>query len=88
MASKNDENFIVFCDELRTYVEEHNHFPVRHTTLNHKNQGQGMVCADGVEDYQIELSACTGGRASWFSSVRTIQIQNKKYGEESICIWS
>lgn len=34
MAGKNDENFRAFCDELRVYVEEHRHFPVRHTTLN------------------------------------------------------
>lgn len=27
MASKNDENFITFCDELRAYVEEHHLFP-------------------------------------------------------------
>lgn len=26
MASKNDENFIAFCEELRAYVEEHRLF--------------------------------------------------------------
>lgn len=31
MATKNDQNFIAFCDELRTYVEEHHHFPNKHT---------------------------------------------------------
>ena len=36
MASKNDQNFVDFCDDLRAYVEEHHHFPVRHTTLNNK----------------------------------------------------
>ena len=30
--SKNDQNFIAFCDELRAYVEEHRHFPNKHTT--------------------------------------------------------
>lgn len=33
MISKNDENFIAFCDELRAYVEEHHHFPNKHTNL-------------------------------------------------------
>lgn len=31
MATKNDQNFIAFCDEVRTYVEEHHHFPNKHT---------------------------------------------------------
>ena len=25
MASKNDENFIVFCEEFRVFVEEHHY---------------------------------------------------------------
>lgn len=25
MASKNDQNFIAFCDELRQYVEKHHY---------------------------------------------------------------
>lgn len=36
MTSKNDQNFIAFCDELRTYVEEHHLFPDKHTRLSHK----------------------------------------------------
>lgn len=36
MATKNDENFIAFCDELRMYVEEHRLFPDKHTRLSHK----------------------------------------------------
>lgn len=36
MASKNDENFIAFCDELRAYVEEHKLFPQKHSRLSHK----------------------------------------------------
>ena len=31
--SKNDENFIAFCDELRAYVEEHGLFPPKHTNM-------------------------------------------------------
>lgn len=31
--SKNDENFIAFCNELRAYVEEHHLFPWKHTLL-------------------------------------------------------
>lgn len=35
MASKNDQNFIAFCNELRAYVEEHHLFPDKHTRLSH-----------------------------------------------------
>ena len=31
--SKNDENFIAFCDELRAYVEEHGLVPPKHTNM-------------------------------------------------------
>lgn len=34
--SKNDQNFIVFCDELRAYVMEHHLFPQKHSRLSHK----------------------------------------------------
>ena len=34
--SKNDQNFIAFCNELRQYVEEHHLFPDKHTRLSHK----------------------------------------------------
>lgn len=36
MASRNDQNFIAFCDELRAYVEEHHLFPQKHSRLSHK----------------------------------------------------
>ena len=36
MASKNNQNFITFCDELRAYVEEHHLFPQKHSRLSHK----------------------------------------------------
>lgn len=31
--SKNNQNFIAFCDELWAYVEKHHHFPNKHTNL-------------------------------------------------------
>lgn len=34
--SKNDQNFIAFCNELRQYGEEHHLFPDKHTRLSHK----------------------------------------------------
>lgn len=34
--SKNDQNFIAFCNELRQYVEKHHLFPDKHTRLSHK----------------------------------------------------
>lgn len=36
MATKNDENFIAFFDELRAYVDKHHLFPDKHTRLSHK----------------------------------------------------
>lgn len=36
MAEKNDQNFIAFCDELKTYVSENHHFPNKHTRLLNK----------------------------------------------------
>lgn len=33
MASKNDDHFIAFCDELRAHVEEHHLFPAKHHRL-------------------------------------------------------
>lgn len=36
MATKNDEKFIAFCNDLRAYVEEHHLFPDKHTQLSHK----------------------------------------------------
>lgn len=36
MTSKNDQNFIAFCDELRAYVQEHHLFPQKHSRLSHK----------------------------------------------------
>lgn len=36
MATKNEQNFIAFCDELRAYVEEHHLFPQKHSQLSHK----------------------------------------------------
>ena len=36
MVSKNNQNFIAFCDELRAYVEVHRLFPDKHTRLSHK----------------------------------------------------
>lgn len=34
--SKNDENIIAFCNELRAYVEEHHLFPDKHCRMSHK----------------------------------------------------
>ena len=34
--SKNDQNFIAFCNELRQYVEKHHLFPQKHSRLSHK----------------------------------------------------
>lgn len=73
MASKTDENFITFCDELRAYVEEHHLFPDKHTRLSHKIKYTRKKIKEGtLEDWKREmfeeiansrdLSIHTGGR--------------------------
>lgn len=73
MASKNDENFIAFCDELRAYVEVHHLFPQKHSRLSHKIKYTRKKINDGtLEDWKRvmfeeiagmrDLSIHTGGR--------------------------
>lgn len=74
MASKNDENFIAFCNELRAYVEEHKLFPQKHSRLSHKVKYTRKKINEGtLEDWIREmfeeiagmrdLSIHTGGRS-------------------------
>lgn len=71
--SKNDENFIAFCDELRAYVEEHGLFPPKHTNmLSRIKYVRKKIKAGTLEDWkrvmfeEIErardLTFHTGGR--------------------------
>lgn len=73
MASKNDENFISFCDELRAYVEENHLFPQKKCRLSHKiKYTRKKIKAGTLEDWKREmfeeieksrdLSIHTGGR--------------------------
>lgn len=56
MASKNDEKFIAFCDELRAYVEEHKHFPVRHTSLHNQiHYVRKKINAGTLEDWKLKM---------------------------------
>lgn len=56
MASKNDENFIAFCDELRAYVEEHKLFPQKHSRLSHKIKYTRKKINEGtLEDWKREM---------------------------------
>lgn len=50
MQSRNDKNFIAFCDELRAYVEEHHLFPDNHTRLSHKVKYTRKKINDGTLD--------------------------------------
>ena len=71
--SKNDQNFIAFCDELREYVVEHHLFPDKHTRLSHKikytrkkiNEGKleewKRVMFEEIAEMR-DLSIHTGGR--------------------------
>lgn len=73
MASKNDENFITFCNELKEYVEEHGLFPPKHTNmLSRIKYVRKKIKAGTLEDWKREmfeeiersrdLSIHTGGR--------------------------
>lgn len=73
MASKNDQNFIAFCGELRAYVEVHHLFPDKHTHLSHKVKYTRKKINEGtIEDRKRlmfeeiaamrDLSILTGGR--------------------------
>lgn len=50
MASKNDENFIAFCDELRTYVEERHMFPDKHTRISHNIKYTRKKINEGTQE--------------------------------------
>lgn len=71
--SKNDENFIAFCNEFRAYVDEHHLFPAKHhRLLNQAKYVRKKIKAGTLEDWkrgmfeEIEnsrdLSKHTGGR--------------------------
>lgn len=56
MTHKNDQNFIAFCDELRTYVEEHHHFPNKHTNLLSRVKYTRKKINEGkLEDWKREM---------------------------------
>lgn len=80
LISKNDENFIAFCDELRAYVEEHHLFPDKHTRLSHKvKYTRKKINESTLEDWKKEmfleiaemrdLTIHTGGRKPKSSTV-------------------
>ena len=71
--SKNDQNFIAFCNELRQYVEEHHLFPDKHNRLSLKIKYTRKKINDGtLEKWKRvmfeeiakmrDLSIHTGGR--------------------------
>lgn len=73
MATKNDERFIAFCDELRAYVQKHGLFPPKHTNmLSRIKYVRKKIKAGTLEDWKREmfeeiellrdLSIHTGGR--------------------------
>ena len=54
--SKNDQNFIAFCDELRQYVEEHHLFPDKHTRLSHKVKYTRKKIKEGkLEEWKLKI---------------------------------
>lgn len=56
MASKNDENFIAFCDEFRAYVEVHGLFPPKHTNmLSRIKYVRKKIKAGTLEDWKREM---------------------------------
>ena len=56
MGQINDQHFIAFCEELKAYVDEHGHFPPKHTKLLHKIKYTRKKINQGVlEDWKKEL---------------------------------
>lgn len=56
MVSKNDDNFIAFCNELRAYVEKRHLFPRKHTLLLSKiKYTRKKIKAGTLEDWKREL---------------------------------
>lgn len=73
MTSKNDQNFIAFCDELRAYVEEHHLGPSKHTVLYNQTRyfrrksKDGTLSEEKAKELESvlsmrDLSIHTGGR--------------------------
>lgn len=71
--SKNDENFIAFCEELRAYVKVHHLFPQKHSRLSHKIKytrkkiNEGKLDVEKVKEFvdvmsQRRMDEHTGGR--------------------------
>ena len=89
MASKNDEKFKAFCDELRAYVKEHKLFPPKHTTLNNKcryvckkfNEGRldewKRVMFEEIANSR-DLSIHTGGRKRKSDNEENKQVTGNK----------
>lgn len=56
MTSKNDQNFIAFCDELRAYVEVHHHFPNKHTAaLNRIKYIRKKINEGTLEEWKLKM---------------------------------
>ena len=73
MATRNNQNFIAFCDELLEYVKEHHLFPQKHSRLSHKVKYTRKKVNEGtLEEWKRvmfeeiaemrDLSIHTGGR--------------------------
>ena len=73
MATRNNQNFIAFGDELGEYVKEHHLCPQKHSRLSHKIKYTRKKINDGtLEDWKRvmfkeiakmrDLSIHTGGR--------------------------
>lgn len=95
MASKNDQNFIAFCDELRGFVEEHRHFPNKHTNLLSRVKYTRKKIKEGkLEDWKLkmfneiaemrDLSIPTGGRkpkAPEMRKLETLEFRKPSFGK-------
>lgn len=56
MTEKNDIKYITFCKELRAYVDEHHHFPNKHTSLlNQIKYIRRKINQGTLEDWKKEM---------------------------------
>lgn len=56
MATKKDEDFIAFCNELRAYVQEYHLFPAKHSTaLNKIKYIRRKINEGTLEEWKKEM---------------------------------
>ena len=71
----NNERWICFISELRAYVEEHHHFPNKHTSMLNAIQYTRKKIREGtLEEWKVEqFREIEGMRELWNSGFREMR---------------